>query len=337
MTIQNEYLDCGDIYIHYEYLYPETRELFKNSLTKLNEYSQSIEIKLTPKYLEKNRWLVDENEKSSSFLEFQCLMLKTGNELLEHKKALFHGAALLWKEKAWIITAPSGTGKTTQLRYWRKILNKDVVTINGDKPLLECKDNGTVFVYSSPWKGKEKYGLDGRSAQLGGIILLEQGKENKIERLEPKEAVLPLFHEFVSFPENNSQIQAQSEILNHIIEAVPVWKLTNIGDEESARLTINTVDSDLWIQRGISLTEVQGIYLLVADEEGRKHCPYVKEINEVSAFIWKQLVKHKSINEICTMLKDEYEIPESFDVETDVTKFLQLLHLHHYVHRGTDL
>ena len=306
---------------------PETRKLFKNYLKENPKCSDYLEIELTPEYLEKNRWLVDENEKSSSFIEFQCLMLKTGNELLAHKRALFHGAALLWKEKPWIITAPSGTGKTTQLRHWRHLLKREVRIINGDKPFLECKKDGSVCVHSSPWKGKEKYGLDGLIAPLGGIILLEQGKENIIERLDVNKAVLPLYCEFISLPENDMQIRVQTEILNHILEAVPVWKLTNTGDEESAKLTINTLNSSLWIQRGITLAEVQGTYLLVADEEGRKHCPYVKEINEVSAFIWKKLEKHRSVKDICSLIRQEYDIPDSYDVEKDVNEFLDVLHL----------
>ena len=337
MTIQKEYLECGDFHIHYEFLNPETRKLFRNCLKVKTGCSNYIEIKLTPEYLEQNRWLVDENEQSSAFIEFHCLMLKTGNELLAHKRALFHGAALLWKKKAWIITAPSGTGKTTQLRHWRNVLKKDVRVINGDKPLLECRKDGSVHVYSSPWKGKENYGLDGLCAPLGGIILLEQGNENRIERLDVKEAVLPLYCEFISLHENDKQIRSQSEILDQILDAVPVWKLTNTGDEESARLTINTLNNDFIIQQGITLTEIQGVYLLAADKEGRKHCPHVKEINEVSAFIWKQLEKHRSMKEICALIRQEYEVPDSYDVEVDVKEFLELLYRHQYIKRGTDL
>ena len=184
---------------------------------------------------------MDENAQPSPFLEFQCLMLKTGNEILTHNHALFHGAALMWKGKAWVFTAPSGTGKTTQLRHWRRILKRDVRIINGDKPLLECKEDGNVIVHSSPWRGKEKFGIKGLNAPLGGIILLEQGKENCIERMEPKDAVRPLFIEFISFPENEAQIRSQAEILDQILDHVPVWKLVNLGDPVSAELTLETI------------------------------------------------------------------------------------------------
>ena len=79
------------------------------------------------------------------------------------------------------------------------------------------------------------------NAPLGGIILLEQGKENCIERMEPKDAVRPLFIEFISFPENEAQIRSQAEILDQILDHVPVWKLVNLGDPVSAELTLETI------------------------------------------------------------------------------------------------
>lgn len=241
MSQMKSYLSCGGVNIQYSFLYPETVALFGRYLEKDTNIPADIKIQITHKYIEESKWLVDKNETSMAFREFQCLMLKTGNEILTHNHALFHGAALMWKEKAWIFTAPSGTGKTTQLRHWRRTLKKDVRIINGDKPLLECKEDGNVIVHSSPWRGKEKFGIKGLNAPLGGIILLEQGKENHIERMDPKDAVRPLFIEFISFPENEAQIRAQAVILDQILNQVPVWKLVNLGDNASAELTIETI------------------------------------------------------------------------------------------------
>ncbi len=237
-------LDCGNLVIRYKFLYPETHRYFGNYLKETSDFLLP-DICLSPEYLEENRWLVDQNEESSDFLEFQSLMIATGNFLLEYNRALFHGVALLWKERAWIITAPSGIGKTTQLKLWKKILKRDIKIINGDKPILECRNDETMWVYSSPWRGKEKYGLRDLCAPLGGIILLEQSKENQIVRITPKEAVLPLFVEFVSYPENTNQIRHQGFILNQIVNSIPIWKLTNVGDENSANLTLSTIENYL--------------------------------------------------------------------------------------------
>lgn len=242
------FISGGGLTVRYFLLYPETRRFFGRYLKEGNickddpaDPSQMHVISVSPEYMEDNRWLVDEKELSLPFLEFQALMLKTGNELLLHDRALFHGAALLWKDRAWIFTAPSGTGKTTQLKHWQKILQQEVTIINGDKPLLECRCGGDIWVHSSPWRGKERYGKPGVNGKLGGIILLRQGKENKIRRIDPKDAVLPLFTEFVSFPEDTRQLECQAQILDQILDAVPVWELVNKGNPASARLTIGII------------------------------------------------------------------------------------------------
>lgn len=204
-----------------------------------------LKIQVTPTYMSNNHWLVDEDDYSDSWLEFQCMMLATGNALISHDRVLFHGAALWWKDLVWILTGPSGTGKTTQLRHWRKLLKKDTYVMNGDKPLLRYQNDAFIFVYSSPWRGKENYGLRGKKAPLGGIIILEQGSCNKISRLKPEEAVLPLFNEFVALPEEKDTIIQLAGLLEKILDVTPVWKLVNLGDESSAMLTLKTIDDYL--------------------------------------------------------------------------------------------
>jgi len=245
MSELKSYVNFGGIKVRYSFLYPETAALFGRYLEKDCDTAADLEIQITPEYIEESKWLVDENETSMAFREFQSLMLKTGNELLLHDRVLFHGAAFTWNNKAWIFTAPSGTGKTTQLNHWRTLFKRDVKVINGDKPLLECKDDGKIIVHSSPWRGKERMGIKTLKAELGGIILLEQGKSNHIERMDPEDAVIPLFIEFIAYPDNKEQILAQADILDRILKRVPVWKLVNLGDEESAKMTVETLKAYL--------------------------------------------------------------------------------------------
>ena len=252
MVSESYCLDLGGLTVHYSFLYPETASYFKSYLNKQQKLSAGecsnstgIVIRIDDQFIKRHRWLVDSEESNNAFIEFQCLMLATGNELLLHQRALFHGVALLWKERAWIITAPSGAGKTTQLRHWKKVLNKEINIINGDKPLIRCHVNGSVLVCSSPWKGKEGYGHRGLSAVLGGIILLEQGSGNQIKRIDPSEAAVDLFSGFISFPDSAQQLNCQAEILTKMLDAAPVWKLTNTGDESSAVLTIETLNAFL--------------------------------------------------------------------------------------------
>jgi len=172
--------------------------------------------------------------------EYFLLHLPVSTALLEFARVLFHGTAFLWHEKAWIFSAPSGTGKTTQFRRWRKLFNDEVKIINGDKPILEFQEDNTIMVHPSPWKGKERWGSMIK-APLGGIIYLEQGKENTIERMSFEDAVIPLYKQFLFLPEKVELIHNVCQMEEVLLRNIPVWKLINRGDMDSAQLTHDTL------------------------------------------------------------------------------------------------
>lgn len=164
------------------------------------------------------------------------LSVKAGGALLRFGRCLFHGTAFLWRGRAWIFTAPSGTGKTTQYVRWKMRYGAEVSILNGDKPVLRMEADGGITVCPSPWRGKENLGRE-ESAPLGGLILLAQGKENSIRLLEPREAFLPIYRQILALPEDAEGAARLCETAERLISAVPVFYLTNLGDEASAELT----------------------------------------------------------------------------------------------------
>lgn len=175
------------------------------------------------------------------YIEHIELCPRLSNILLEYERAFFHATAFVWREKAWLLAAPPGTGKTTQYLLWKRLYGDEVRILNGDKPILECSENG-ITVHPSPWNGKEN--MSGRaSAPLGGIIILEQAKENTIQR-QGKEAILPLFKQFLFLPSRNS-VKAVFEIEDKMLRSVPVFKLRNCGDDASVRLCRDTLEEVL--------------------------------------------------------------------------------------------
>ncbi len=239
-------LELGGHTVRYSFLFPGTYKLFGNYIC---ECDGPCDIRMTHELLEECRWIVSEDA-PDEYLEFHSLMLVTAKYLLSVDRAIIHGVSFIWKEKAWIITAPSGTGKTTQFRNWHSLLGREVKIINGDKSVISFNDDGRIFVSSSPWRGKERYGHPGLSAELGGIILLEKGDHNEIHQLTAKEAVRPLFVEFISIPDTPEQIRKLGGMLERILDRIPVWKLTNLGDPDSAKLTRDTLSAYLEVQNG---------------------------------------------------------------------------------------
>ena len=95
------------------------------------------------------------------FLETVALRRRFADLLLSYSRCLFHSAAFAFQGKAYLLAAPSGVGKTTQLNLWWQLYPGEITIINGDKPALQFQDNGPILVHATPWRGKEA---------LGGII-----------------------------------------------------------------------------------------------------------------------------------------------------------------------
>ena len=168
--------------------------------------------------------------------EYALSVYRVCDALLPHGACVFHGAAFRWKERAFLLTASSGVGKTTQLRHWQSLLGDQLTILNGDKPILK-KEEDKILVCPSPWRGKEYLGDSGLTVPLAGIICLEQAPENRILRLEPGKAVEPVLLRFLSSFEREETVLAACRFEESLLEQVPVWKLKNKGDPASALLT----------------------------------------------------------------------------------------------------
>ena len=117
-------------------------------------------------------------------------LLKIADELPDRNKFLMHGALVAWKRTGYIFTAPSGTGKTTHVRLWEKYLGSDAEISNGDKPILEVKED-EIVAYGTPWAGKERLQKN-TCVPVRGICFLRQSEINTIHKLSKKEALLLL-------------------------------------------------------------------------------------------------------------------------------------------------
>ena len=90
-----------------------------------------------------------------------------------------HAAALDWQGKGILLSAPSGTGKTTQAGLWK--IHKNAIVLNGDHPVFRIIDD-IPSVFGTPWSGSS---MDYQNswAPMTAIIMLQQARENTIRRL----------------------------------------------------------------------------------------------------------------------------------------------------------
>ena len=113
-----------------------------------------------------------------------CEYLTSGGsfyrQLVRHGGMLIHSSAVLMDGRAYLFTAPCGTGKSTHTKLWLKAFGKRAMILNDDKPAIRLVD-GKWYAYGTPWSGKYDININTR-AELAGICVLGRGEVNKIER-----------------------------------------------------------------------------------------------------------------------------------------------------------
>lgn len=159
------------------------------------------------------------------------LLSKLFYEWLLTKGGMFlHSSALALDGEAYMFSADPGTGKSTHLKLWQQHFGFDKITvINDDKPFVLLKD-GRFYACGSPWCGKE---LTQTNIQipLKAVCFLEQSKQNEIERLRPKDAVMPLLAQ-TYLPADEKKQELAIGLADKLLNAVPFFRLRcNISDE----------------------------------------------------------------------------------------------------------
>ena len=188
-------------------------------------------------------------DKSNAYLECRYLIDLTAQYLLQFGACIIHAAAFSWKGRAWLLAAPSGVGKSTQMFRWAQLFGTEIQVICGDMPAISAEPDGSITVWPTPWNGKEGWGGQ-TAAPLGGVLFLEQEEENSILRLEPGDVVFRYFRQFFRNAETAEQIRTLAMLIDRCVSTYPAWLLKNRGDLESARLSAHTLQTYLSEQGG---------------------------------------------------------------------------------------
>ena len=182
--------------------------------------------------------------------EFAVICCYFSEALMEYDRMLFHSVAMRWHDKAYLIAAPSGVGKSTQARHLQALRPGEFSVICGDRPVLQfCPSvnapanvESSVIVHPSFWNGKEGWhGAD--AAPLAGIILLERGEKNSICAVTPKEIAIPIYAQAYQSYSKANIAKRSAEMVTRLLGMVPLWKLTTYMVPASTELLLETVFS----------------------------------------------------------------------------------------------
>lgn len=170
---------------------------------------------------------------SKSYLEFIALYRQFCEKVLDYGVVLCHGSVVELDGKAYMFTAPSGTGKSTHARMWRETFGDRVVMVNDDKPLLKFTESG-VYAYGTPWDGKHHLSTN-KCAKLAGICFLHQAEENNIKKIGSQESVSLLMNQIYR-PRNMEGMLKTMEYVDRLIREVPMYSMGCTISKEAAEM-----------------------------------------------------------------------------------------------------
>jgi len=163
------------------------------------------------------------------------------NQLLDFDGMLLHASAVILDDRAYLFSAPGGTGKSTHTTLWETVVGAGrALILNDDKPALRLED-GVFYAYGTPWSGKTDLNIN-RRVPLAGICMLGRGERNEIEPFHGAEAVHALLEQTIR-PRNPAKMVKLLELVDKLFAEVPVWKMKCNMDPEAARASYEAMSA----------------------------------------------------------------------------------------------
>lgn len=228
-------------FIQIESVHKELKDFCKDYL--VDSCMPDFYIHLSQEDIDFEKQQATEQAFSEPYLETLALLRKISDILPKHRRFLIHGASISYEDKAYLFTAPSGTGKSTHIRLWKKHLGDKVKIVNGDKPFVSLDQNeeGALcpLIYGTPWAGKERWHRN-CSEPLKGICFVQRGTTNTIRKMQPEECISMLFHQ-VYLPNDAGAVGQTLELIDLLVKHVPLYLLTCDISEEAVRCSFEAL------------------------------------------------------------------------------------------------
>ncbi len=167
-----------------------------------------------------------------------ALMLTYAFAAADRMTLLMHASVIRCDGRGYLMTAPSGTGKSTHTRLWYdNIPGCDLM--NDDNPVVRVIGD-EVIVYGSPWSGKTPC-YRNIQAPAGAIVRIQQRPQNTIRRLDPVEAFGMLLPQMSSMKWDRRVYLGVCSTIGEVIRLTPTYELGCLPDAAAAHLCHDTV------------------------------------------------------------------------------------------------
>lgn len=133
--------------------------------------------------------LLKDHSSSCGQMAFEYLAHLLTACMLAHGLLTFHGVLMEYEGNGIIISAASGTGKTTHARLWHDL--RRALIINGDRAVCAKTAEGWTG-YGLPWSGTSGEQIN-RSVAIRALVVLRRGETNEAHRISALEAFHQVF------------------------------------------------------------------------------------------------------------------------------------------------
>ena len=216
-------LKIANLNIRVYYQYNLFYELSKKYV--LDNYNH-VDIELND--IDNNKYLINNKPEVAEVLAILDCFAK---HIYDYNMLLVHGAAIEYKNKAYLFMGPSGIGKSTHIKFWKQALD-NITIINGDKPVID--DNG--FVYGTPWSGKERWNSL-VSYKLESLIFIYRDTYNHIEKTNGSDILQDLLNG-INLPEYSAKC---FDLVNKAFSGITIYKMFCTNHISAAKLCISEV------------------------------------------------------------------------------------------------
>ena len=160
--------------------------------------------------------------------------------ILQHGGLILHAAFIKKEGKGLLFTAPSGTGKSTQARLWQEHRGAEI--LNGDRAGLRLCD-GQWRAWGLPYAGTSGIYCN-ESAPIAAIVVLRQGKENRIRRLTAPEAMRCCYPQITVHHWDQRFVEYALDLMQSLIGQRPIFMLECLPDESAVVLLEQTLEKE---------------------------------------------------------------------------------------------
>lgn len=176
----------------------------------------------------------------SLFALNNALMMQFAFCTVPYRTLEMHASVIVHNGRAYLFTARSGTGKSTQSRMWLESVD-GAKLLNDDNPIVRVLEDGEVRVYGSPWSGKTHCYIN-ENYPAGAFVQIVRAPHNLAKLLPKVVGYANVYSATSGIKFDVAMGDAIHETISRVVASVPCFALECLPDHEAAQVCREAVE-----------------------------------------------------------------------------------------------